>query len=142
MKKKLRKLAEDIFNLSYVPIWGLEDKELRIQQYEQILKEVYDDAQQSMLIISGDPIFRGVKLGQMTDRQWQEMQEYFTGRKQQPQFDPEKVKESIETLRDFSFLFGQFHSRPSHWKYEYYENEMRKAVIHLLHELDTWALHE
>jgi len=90
MKKKLRKLAEDIFNLSYVPIWGLEDKELRIQQYEQILKEVYDDAQQSMLIISGDPIFRGVKLGQMTDRQWQEMQEYFTGGKQKPQFDAER----------------------------------------------------
>ena len=89
MEKKLRKLAEDIFNLAYVPIWGLEDKELRIQQYEQILQEVYDDAQQSMLVISGDPIFRGVELGQMTDRQWQEMQEYFTGGKQKPQFDAE-----------------------------------------------------
>ena len=46
MKKKLRKLAEDIFNLAYVPIWGSEDKELRVQQYEQILKDVEKSGRQ------------------------------------------------------------------------------------------------
>ena len=40
MSEELRKLAERIFELSYVPIWGIEDKELRIQRYEQILEGV------------------------------------------------------------------------------------------------------
>lgn len=49
-----------------------------------------------------------------------------------PPLDTEKVKEKIETLREFSCLFGQFYNRPSHWKFDYYQEEVRKAVKHLL----------
>ena len=87
MKKKLRKLAEDIFNLAYVPIWVPEDKELRVQQYEQILKDVEKSGRQ--------------KEKQWWREKWQKRNKDIIQHIEQqckpvPQFDAEKVWELVE----------------------------------------------
>ena len=49
-----------------------------------------------------------------------------------PTFDAEKIKLEIETLREFSCLFGRFYNRPCHYNYGYYEEEVRKTIKRLL----------
>ena len=136
MKKKLRKIAEDRFNLAYVPIWGLNDKELRIKQYEQILKEVYREGQQSIFVMNGDPVFRGIEFGHMRDEEWDDMKQYFTGRKQQPQVDPEKVYDQLERIVHHRFMAGYCQANRQDEQYTEHYRKADEAISKLLALLD------
>jgi len=76
------------------------------------------DGLQTAILTPQEQSFCGIKLSQMTDSNWRDMQEYFTGRKPTPPFDAEKVRELLNSYAQHCYWWGATGHEFKHLKSE------------------------